>query len=141
MLWKDREVPIRTLVQRFYEELWNERNLEVAAEILHPEVSFRGSLGPSLQGASEVCGYVTMVTTALAGYRCDVEQLVVEDEAAAARVRFSGRHVGPFLGREPTGRRVEWIGTAFFAANEDRLRDVWVLGDLVSLSTQLDGTG
>jgi predicted ester cyclase len=133
-------VTVRALVGRFYDELWNERELEVAPEILHPEISFRGSLGSSVQGRSGVCDYVTMVTSALAGYRCDVEQLIVEHEGAAARVRFSGRHTGTFLGREPTGGRLEWTGAAFFTADDDLLRDVWVLGDLVSLYAQLDGT-
>lgn len=132
-------MPVRSLVQRFYEELWNERKLEVAPEILHPDVSFRGSLGSSLEGVSDVCGYVTMVTGALEGYRCHVEQIVVEVDSAAARVRFSGRHVGTFLGRAPTGRTVTWVGAAFFAVDGGRLREVWVLGDLVSLYAQLDG--
>ena len=132
---------VRILVQSFYERLWNRVDLAIASEILHPEVSFRGSLGLTAFGRSEVCDYVTMVTTALSEYRCDVEELVAQGPSAAAKVRFSGLHSGDFLGYSPTGRRVEWMGAAFFVEADDMLRDIWVLGDLANLQTQLNRAG
>ncbi len=134
-------MPVRQLVERFYDQLWNQVDLAVASEILHPDISFRGSVGVGAVGRSEVCNYVTMVTTALDEYRCDVEMLIAEGAAASARVRFSGLHSGTFLGYPPTGRRVEWMGAAFFVAEQNMLRDIWVLGDLASLRTQLDQAG
>jgi len=82
-----------------------------------------------------------MVTTALSEYRCDVEELVAQGPSAAAKVRFSGLHSGDFLGYSPTGRRVEWMGAAFFVEADDMLRDIWVLGDLANLQTQLNRAG
>jgi len=130
-------VLVRDLVRVFYEKFWNEVDLEKADEILHPDVTFRGSVGLGARGRREVCDYVLMVTTALSGYRCDVESLIADGDSAAAKVRFSGIHTGDFLGHPPTGRRVEWIGAAFFTADESKLRDIWVLGDLESLRSQL----
>ncbi|MFM7534989.1 MAG: ester cyclase [Acidimicrobiales bacterium] len=101
---------VRDLVGTFYRCLWNERDLAVAPTILHPDVRFRGSVGTAVQGREAVCRYVELVTTALRAYRCDVQTLVVEGEHAAAKVLFSGQHVGEFLGYAPTGARVEWIG-------------------------------
>lgn len=132
---------VRALVESFYDRLWNRVDLGFASEILHPDVSFRGSVGVAAVGRTAVCGYVTMVTTALADYRCDVETLVADGPSAAAKVRFSGVHRGAFLGYPPTGRRIEWMGAGFFLAEEDMLRDIWVLGDLATLRTQLGGAG
>jgi len=131
---------IYDLVRLFYDKLWNEIDLGAADEILHPDVTFRGSVGVGARGRREVCDYVLMVTTALSGYRCDVESLIADGDSAAAKVRFSGIHTGDFLGHPPTGRRVEWIGAAFFTADENKLREIWVLGDLESLRSQL-GSG
>lgn len=128
---------VRELVRIFYEQFWNEVDLDLADEILHPEVTFRGSVGVGARGRHQVCDYVLMVTGALSGYRCDVESLIADGERAAAKVRFSGVHMGEFLGHSPTGRRVEWVGAAFFTADESTLRDIWVLGDLESLRSQL----
>jgi predicted ester cyclase len=77
------------------------------------------------------------VHSALADYRCTIEDLVEDDGRAAARVRFEGVHRGELLGFAPTGRRVAWTGAAFFTVSADRLTDVWVLGDLDSLRRQL----
>jgi len=134
-------VPVRRLVESFYDQLWNRVDLAIASEILHPDVSFRGSVGLAAVGRSEVCDYVTMVTTALSDYRCDVEALIDQGRSAAAKVRFSGLHSGSFLGVPPTGRRVEWVGAAFFVEEDDMLRDIWVLGDLVHLRDQLNQAG
>lgn len=131
-------MPVRPLVESFYGQLWNRVDLAIASEILHPDVSFRGSVGLAAVGRAEVCNYVTMVTTALADYSCDVEALIAEGPSAAAKVRFSGLHRGDFLGYPPTGRRIEWMGAAFFVAEEDMLRDIWVLGDVANLRIQLD---
>jgi predicted ester cyclase len=128
---------VRNLVDRFYGEFWNQVRLEVADEILHPEVTFRGSVGLGAKGPREVCDYVTMVTNALTGYRCHVLEVIVEDDRAVAKVRFSGVHEGTFLGYPPTGQMVEWIGAAFFASEQGLLKDIWVLGDLISLRSQL----
>lgn len=128
---------VRHLVEAFYDSLWNEVDLAIAQEILHSDVVFRGSVGVGARGRQEVCDYVTMVTAALSNYRCDIETLLVDQNRASAKVRFSGVHTGDFLGYPPTGRHVEWIGAAFFTADDDVLRDIWVLGDLVNLRSQL----
>ena len=129
---------LRTLVTRFYEDIWNEQRLELVHEVLSPAVTFRGSLGSTRTGSDEFCQYVREVTGALDHYRCTIESLVVQNDTAAARLTFSGIHVATFLGRPPTGKRVSWAGAAFFHATDATIDDIWVLGDLVNLFAQLD---
>ena len=129
---------MRRLVERFYADLWNRVDLDSANEILHRDVDFRGSVGLHAHGRDAVCDYVSMVTTALADYRCEIQTLIVQGDQAAARMRFSGVHVGPFLGYQPSGRRVEWQGAAFFTARDGLLNTIWVLGDLDTLRGQLN---
>ena len=54
-----------------------------------------------------------------------------------ARLTFAGTHVGDFLGRPPTGRPVRWAGAAFFHSNGAAIVDIWLVGDLANLTTQL----
>jgi predicted ester cyclase len=125
-------------VRRFYDRIWNIPDLAAIPAVLHPGITFRGSLGSVRQGHSDFADYVRSVTTALSGYRCEIEQLVADGDLVAARMLFSGRHTGEFLGRAPTGQTVTWAGAAFFTFERELIRDVWVLGDLVSLYAQLD---
>ncbi|HUF87794.1 MAG TPA: ester cyclase [Thermohalobaculum sp.] len=129
----------RRLVTRFYEEVWNRADPAAIPELFHPDCVFRGSLGAERHGHEGLAAYVREVTGALSGYRCEIEALVVEDERAFARMRFSGRHTGEFLGFAPTGRELSWAGAALFECGGGRIRSLWVLGDLAGLRAQLEG--
>ncbi len=74
----------------------------------------------------------------LGDYRCDIEALVVEGEQAFARMRFSGRHTGLFMGFAPTGAEIAWAGAALFDTDDGRIRSLWVLGDLAGLTALLE---
>jgi len=130
----------KALVRRFYDEIWNVPDLSVVPEVLSPEVAFRGSLGSTRVGHAEFADYVREVTGALGDYRCDIEALVAEDERVVARMMFSGVHRAPFLGVAATGRRVAWAGAAFFTFAGGLVRELWVLGDLHGLHTQLSSS-
>ena len=127
----------RDAVQAFYDRVWNRGERAAIAELLHPEFTFRGSLGPTMTGHGPFAAYVTMVSEALADYRCTILDLVAEGERAFARMRFEGVNRAPFLGFAPTGRRVAWTGAALFVLKGDKIADLWVLGDVEGLREQL----
>ena len=131
------DTPQKAAVRRFYEEVWNRRDLTRLAEIVNDGMSFRGSLGPELRGREAFAAYVDTVHGALAEYRCEVIELVEEGAKVVARMRFGGVHRGPLLGFSATHRRVEWAASAHFTFADGRIADLWVLGDLHALKEQL----
>lgn len=131
---------IEQLIRRFYADLWENGHIDQAPEILHEDLVFRGSLGDEKRGIDGYLDYLQMVRNALDDYRCDILSLVCEPEHAAAKMRFHGEHNQPFMGFAPTGRRVGWNGAAFFEMRDDRLADIWVLGDTDGLRKALGGT-
>jgi steroid delta-isomerase-like uncharacterized protein len=124
-------------VHRFYDEIWNSGDTSVVPEILAADVTFRGSLGAIRVGHAAFVDYVDGVIDALGDYRCDIDTLVAEGNRVAARMTFSGVHRGLLLGVPATGRRVSWAGAAFFTFSGDLVRDLWVLGDVDGLRSQL----
>ena len=128
----------RRLVSRFYDEVWNRPDPSVVPQLFHPDCAFRGSLGAERRGHDGLADYVREVTGALGDYRCEIEALVVEGEQAFARMRFSGRHTGPFMGFAPTGAEIAWEGAALFDTEDGRIRSLWVLGDLAGLTALLE---
>ena len=127
-------------VRRFYDDIWNRVDLAAIPDVLAPDVTFRGSLGPVLTGPEEFAGYVREVTTALGDYRCEIESILAEAHRVAARMTFSGVHRGRLLDVPATGRRVSWAGAAFFTFADGLITDLWVLGDVDSLRRQLTQT-
>jgi steroid delta-isomerase-like uncharacterized protein len=127
----------RLLVERFYYEAWNRADEDVARAILHPEFRFRASLGPERIGPDGFIDYMQSIHAALADYTCIIDDLIAEDNRAAARMIFRGIHRGPFFGVEATGREISWVGSAFFTTDGRQITDLWVLGDVDSVKRQL----
>lgn len=129
---------LESLVQEFYSEIWNRRNLSYLPKICHEDILFRGSIGIEKRGVRGLADYVAYVTASLDEYSCRIRELVVEDQRAFARMLFSGCHVKTFLGHGPTGKIVTWEGAALFKCDAGKIREIWVLGDLKSLERQLE---
>jgi len=124
-------------VRRFYEVIWNERDKEAVPEVLHESFKFRGSLGQEKEGQAGFVEYLDMVHTALADYRCEIQELISEGGKVFAKMRFSGTHQGELMGVGSTGRRLSWDGAALFHFENGKIISLWVLGDLDSLRAQL----
>ena len=127
----------KAIVRLFYDEMWNKADKTRIPEIFHADFAFRGSLGPVLTGHGEFAGYVDDVVRALPDFTCDILEMTEEGDRVVARMRFRGTHRGPMFGCGSTGRRVEWSGSAHFRFDGDRVRDLWVLGDVHGLLAQL----
>lgn len=125
------------LVEAFYQRIWNDGDVDAAADLLTPDFSFRGSLGNETRGREEFKGYVRSVRGALADYGCEILSCVSEGNQAFAKMCFSGRHMAPFRGYEPTGKVVQWLGAALFKFENSVIAELWVLGDLGGLDTLL----
>ncbi|MBM3644042.1 MAG: ester cyclase [Alphaproteobacteria bacterium] len=130
-----------TLVRRFYGEVWNRADETVARAILDPDFRFRASLGPERRGPDGFIDYMRAVHAALGGYTCVIDDLVATHDRAAARMTFRGVHRAPFFGVPATGREIVWAGGAFFRCARGRIVELWVLGDIDAVKTQLGAAG
>jgi steroid delta-isomerase-like uncharacterized protein len=127
----------KALVERFYHQVWNRADESAAREILHRDFRFRASLGPERTGPEGFIEYLRAVHRALENFTCEIDELIAEDDRAAARMTFTGVHRGLFFGVAPTGRTVRWAGGAFFATDGRQITALWVLGDIDSVKGQL----
>ena len=127
----------RSLVERFYHEVWNRADETAAREILHAAFRFRASLGPERVGPDGFIDYMRSIHAALGGYTCVIEDLIETERRAAARMTFFGVHRGRFFGVEPTGREIRWAGGAFFTTDGRQITELWVLGDIDAVKQQL----
>jgi predicted ester cyclase len=125
------------VVADFYHRIWNNGDLAATSDLLSDGFLFRGSLGNELRGSDAFTDYVRSVRAALADYHCEILDCVTEGNKAFAKMRFSGVHMAPFRGYEPTGKSVHWLGAALFIFDGKLIAELWVLGDLDGLDTVL----
>ncbi len=128
----------RALVRRYYDELWNAWNFELAEKVLAPKLRFRGSLGVDVEGLAGFLRYMQMVRAAFPDFHNDIEALIAEGDQVAARLRYTGTHQGPLFDLAPTGKKISYGGAALFRIAGEHIVEGWVLGDTVSLRRQLE---
>ncbi len=98
----------KATVRRIYEELWDQRKLEVADEVIaEGAVNFDTGAVPQPFGPEEMKGTVRMVTSGFPDNRHKVEEMFAEGDAVVARVTLTGTHEGEFMGMPPTGSKIE----------------------------------
>jgi predicted ester cyclase len=128
----------KSLVERFYHVVWNQADESVAREILHPDFRFRASLGPERRGPEGFIDYMRSIHAALGNYVCIIDDMIVDEHRAAAKMTFKGLHRGPFFSVAPTGREIVWAGAAFFITDGRQILELWVLGDVDAVKRQLN---
>jgi steroid delta-isomerase-like uncharacterized protein len=121
------------LVGRFYDELWNQWQLEVADEILAYGVHFRGSLGSVESGRAAFKGYVERVRVAFPDWHNEVDELFSAGNRVVTRLTWTGTHRGPLAGIPATGNRVRYVGAGLFTVSESLIERAWIVGDTQEL--------
>ncbi|MDH5527041.1 MAG: ester cyclase [Nitrospirota bacterium] len=125
------------LVQRFWREVWAVDNEALLAELLSPEITFRGSLGLTASGHDGVSGYVRTVQGAIPDFAVRIEEVIHDGDRVVTRITFSGTHQGTLFEVPGDGERVAYPGIAIHRFENGRMVDVWVVGDTLNLARQL----
>lgn len=128
-----------TLVDRFFEEVFNRRDVDAAREILAPDfVAHHPSVpGGVIRG---VDGILAMLDTFRAGFpdlHYTVKDHISEGDRIAVRWIAVGTHRGTFFGVPATGKQVEVSGIDVFRVAHGQLVESWVSSDFFGLFVQL----
>ncbi len=127
----------KALIRRYYDELWNGWQFDLAGQIVAGDVRFRGSLGRAVLGRAGLVDYMKYVQAAFPDFHNTVEDLIAEDDRVAARLLYTGTHRGEIFGIAATGRRIRYAGVGIFQISGGIITDAWILGDLAGLLLQL----
>jgi steroid delta-isomerase-like uncharacterized protein len=117
------------VVRRFYNELWNQWQLDLVDELLSPNVRFRGSRGARLAGRDAFRRYAESTRAGFPDWKNRIDEILAVEDRVVTRMTWTGTHTGEFDGIAPTGSRVEYVGAAFFRFEEALITEAWVVGD------------
>ena len=127
----------KTLIERYYGELWNKWDFGFADVLLDERISFRGSLGAEMRGRSAFCDYMRRVREAFPDFHNEIEEMIAKNDRVVARLSYTGTHRGEIFGVAPTGKKIKYAGAAFFRIANGRIAKGWVLGDIAGLLAQI----
>jgi steroid delta-isomerase-like uncharacterized protein len=127
----------KPLIRRYYSDLWNAWSTAALAELISPDIVFRGSIGTAVKGIEEFKQYVNRIRAAFPDFHNQIEELVSEGDKVVARLTYTGTHRGALFSFPASGRKVTYQGMAIFQFREGKIVSGFVLGDTESLKRQI----
>src|SRR5262249_52409086 len=127
------------LITRYYGEMWNRWNFDIADELLAPDFAFQGSLGRRVKGREEFKAYRRLVRSGFSDFHNHIEQVISSDRHVVARLKYTGTHDGEVLGIAPTRRQIKYPGVALFEFAGSKLVSGYVVADRLMLLQQILG--
>ena len=130
----------KSLIRRYYSEIWNAWSATALDELISPRIVFRGSIGTVVNGIDEFRQYVSKIRAAFPDFHNHIEDLISEGDKVVARLTYTGTHRGELFGFPGTNKRITYGGIAIFQFQEGEIVSGYVLGDTESLKRQISGT-
>jgi steroid delta-isomerase-like uncharacterized protein len=128
----------KSLIHRWFEEVWNQGREETVDELFSPEGVAYG-LG---DGSAEVRGpagfkvFLRNMRAALPDIHIRIEDTIVQADKAVVRVVLEGTHLGEGLGLPPTGQRVTVSGIVIVRVAGSQIVEGWNSWDQLGLLRQ-----
>jgi predicted ester cyclase len=128
----------KRLVRRALQEIYAKGNFELANELVHPDFVDHEPAHPEQPtGPESVKQTARRLRRAFGGLRFAVEDEIAEGDKVVQLVTMSGRHTGPLMGREPTGREFAVRHTYIWRIADNKIVDHWGSRDDLGLLAQL----
>lgn len=127
----------KAAIRRAYDELWNERNVEVVDELVTEDFLNHAAPPDRQRGRQGLKDVVRMFEGAFPDFRYEVEDVISEGEKVAVRDVFRGTHQGAFMGIPATGNRVTMEAIHIYRFREGKLAEHWVARDDLGMMQQL----
>jgi steroid delta-isomerase-like uncharacterized protein len=128
------------LVRRYFEEIWNEGNLELIDELFttnfvrHGPVGTEGGEVRGLEGFKDL---VSSYRSGLPDLRIPIEDLIAEGDRVVTRWTAYGTHQGELLGNAPTGNQATVTGILVDRVSGGKIEEEWVAYDTLHFLRQI----
>ena len=132
------------IVTRWWQELWNERRLEVADELLAPEYVLHALWSnPAITGPCDVPGIqpakdvVRTWSQSFADFKVSINTMVDAGDHVACTHTFSATQTSEFMGRPATGRGGAISGITIMRLQDGQIVEAWTSWDMMGMVQQL----
>ncbi len=132
----------KQLISRFVEELWNERQLEVADAIFAKDcVTHQLRSGWPVdavpRGPEAIKEHVASWIASFPDLRFSIEQMMSEGDRVVMQLLVEGTHQGPWLGIPASGKKLQIRMFTVHRVVQGKIVEDWVLVDSLGVFQQL----
>jgi steroid delta-isomerase-like uncharacterized protein len=132
-----RESP-ETLVRRLIEEGFNQGDLDVAEELVAPDLIEHQDFGPDhAPGAEGVKAVIASLHRAFSDFHLAIDDLAVDGDTVWLRMTGTGTNDGSFMGHPATGRTMSIQVFDVLRVDDDRIVEHWGVPDRLGTLFQL----
>jgi len=132
----------KATMQRIYDEVFNQGNLDVIDELLADDFVEHQELPPGIpQGKGAPRAYTIMFRSAFPDFRMAVEEMLQDGNKVITRVRVSGTHKGEFMGIPPTDNKFDVSAIDIIEFRDDKAIGHWGVMDTAAMMEQLGVSG
>jgi predicted ester cyclase len=128
----------KKLARRALAEIYEQGDLELADELIHPDFVDHEPAHPDHPtGPESVKQTVRSLHGAFGDLRFAVEDEIAEGDKVVQRATMSGRHTGPLMDGEPTGRAFAVRHVYIWRIADGKIVEHWGSRDDMGLLAQL----
>ena len=112
----------KALIRTYFDEVVGKGRLELIEDLAHPDVIDEANQafgGPP--GRAGLVAHVKGFNRNVDDLEVTIERIVGDEETVMAWWSFTGIHVGPWLGRPPTGQPIQATAFSFFDLTDERI--------------------
>lgn len=108
------EAENKALVRDLLTGIWINQDIRVVDDLVAEDVVVTNvSFGVELHGVDQFKETLEMALAGFSDIDISTHRVLAEDDAVVAHWTVEGTHGGPFMGVEPTNKRVEWTNVSF----------------------------
>jgi steroid delta-isomerase-like uncharacterized protein len=127
----------KEVARRFFEEMWNNRDLDLVEELISadmqghaPTGEFVGYEGERQTILGTVAAFPDLVIT--------IDEMIAEDNKVALLTSYHGTHTGTLMGQiPPTGAEITMTGGILFHFADGKIIEAWSFADMLGMMQQI----
>ena len=126
----------KAIVDRFWDEVWNKKNLTIADDLL-PDNVILHNFDVVVEGRDAWRQTMTPFFIGFPDLSFTVEFTICEGDKVAVRYSVTGTHKGDFRGIAPTDKSIKISGVAIYRVTQGKIVEVWSQPDKLGLLQQI----
>jgi steroid delta-isomerase-like uncharacterized protein len=130
----------KTLLQRFFQEIYNQGDLHVADELVATHYINHNPAPGEMSGREGFKAFVAYLRRAFADLQFTIEDQVAEGDKLVTRFTISGLHQGEFAGIPTTGKFARVTAIGIHRIVDGQIVESWLNWDALGMMHQLGAT-